>query len=146
MDFHIIDDNQTMLNVVCSILEDEGFIVRGFSCPVEYLQFTEQPGYQPPQAIISDVRMPNINGFELVQKIRNRFGDQRFMLFSGYNELHDQQVWTCSQLSKPFLPEELLTKAKQILLCNKDASACVQLGACIKQLKNNSLTKASRQA
>ena len=62
----IIDDDDSIRWVLQKALEGEGFIVTSFDNANNILQ---QLKSQTPDAIITDVRMPGIDGLELSQAV-----------------------------------------------------------------------------
>ncbi len=54
--------------------------------------------------VISDVDMPEMNGFELMEKFREKFPDKIFILMSGVsdNEIKSQTAGADAFLAKPF--------------------------------------------
>jgi YesN/AraC family two-component response regulator len=54
--------------------------------------------------VISDVDMPEMNGFELMEKFREKYPDKIFILMSGVsdNERKSQTVGADAFLAKPF--------------------------------------------
>jgi signal transduction histidine kinase/ligand-binding sensor domain-containing protein/CheY-like chemotaxis protein len=70
--------------------------------------------------ILLDVQLPDTDGFELTEKIRN---DQRsknrktpVVLFSAYTGIHDEKIKKCGAndiIGKPFRPDDLLTKIER---------------------------------
>jgi CheY-like chemotaxis protein len=63
----VIDDHQSFVDVVACVLDEAGFQVVTFTDPRAALT---QLAAQPPDLILSDVRMPGIDGVTLAQRIR----------------------------------------------------------------------------
>ena len=65
----VVDDDETIRNTSSMVLASKGFEVRtaadGFQAPAELRK-------SPPDLIISDLRMPNMSGFELLSVVRRR--------------------------------------------------------------------------
>lgn len=76
----VVDDDTTLLTVSRGILETEGYEV-----------ITAQDGFEgllalqgaPPSVIISDLRMPNMSGFEFLSIVRRRFPHIPVVAISG---------------------------------------------------------------
>jgi two-component system, OmpR family, response regulator ChvI len=64
----VVDDNNDILISTKKGLEDNGFLVDAFSNPFEVLS-SFKPGVY--DLLLIDIRMPQMNGFELYHKIRN---------------------------------------------------------------------------
>ncbi len=78
----VIDDDQGMREAIVEMLELEGFATRGFASAASFL------GSEPQQScdcIISDMRMPGIDGIELQRRL-NRAGSRTPIVFvSSYD-------------------------------------------------------------
>ena len=64
----VVDDEPHIVDFLSLLLEDEGYRVRQARNGREALSAIEQ---EPPQLIISDVMMPDINGVELVRHLEH---------------------------------------------------------------------------
>ena len=72
----------------------------------------------PPDALISDVRMPGGTGVELAVRLRERWPDLKVLLVSGYNEEVDPHRIEDERtrfLPKPFRPAELVETVSDLL-------------------------------
>lgn len=65
----VIDDDHLMREVLSRILEKGGFRVRAFQSPLHALPLMDS-AY--PDAVVSDVQMPGMNGVDLAREIRRR--------------------------------------------------------------------------
>jgi len=76
----VVDDEPIILQTMSAVLESQGFAVRvaedGFAALVA-LRDT------PPDIIISDLRMPNMSGFEFLSVVRRRFPHIPVIAISG---------------------------------------------------------------
>ena len=76
----VVDDELAILQTMTAILEGQGFVVRtaddGFAA-LNLLRRTE------PDLIISDLRMPNMSGFELLSIVRRRYPHIPVIAISG---------------------------------------------------------------
>ncbi|MBN2105098.1 response regulator [bacterium] len=77
----VVDDVDTIARVYARFLERMGYEVRIAFNGQEALELWEN--YQP-DLIISDIRMPKMNGFELANAIRKKKADQKIILMTGY--------------------------------------------------------------
>ena len=88
----VVDDDDDSRNLICFILEAEGAEVNATQSAVEALSEIEQ--FQP-NILISDIGMPKINGYELIQKIRqlkpNAIKSVKAIAISGYASEQDRQ-------------------------------------------------------
>lgn len=76
----LVDDEPVLLESLSTILEANGFSCRTARDGFEALRCLRQT---PPDIIISDLRMPNMSGFELLAIIRRRFPQIAVIVVSG---------------------------------------------------------------
>jgi CheY-like chemotaxis protein len=76
----LVDDDPVMLEALSLTLEENGFSCRIASDGFEALRVLRQT---PPDIIISDLRMPNMSGFELLAIVRRRFPQIAVIVTSG---------------------------------------------------------------
>ncbi len=76
----VVDDEPIILQTLSAVLETEGFVVRtaedGFAALVALREVL-------PDLIISDLRMPNMSGFEFLSIVRRRFPHIPVIAISG---------------------------------------------------------------
>jgi PAS domain S-box-containing protein len=114
----IVEDSKTQELLLKSTLEHAGFEVicaesgrNGMSCAKQYT----------PDLIISDIKMPDINGYELAWAIKNDFVLKRIpiILLSNLSETRDiimgLESLADSYIIKPFNPEELVANINFLL-------------------------------
>jgi DNA-binding NtrC family response regulator len=90
------------------ILEKAGHSVSTFSSPLRALRRLEKTSYD---LIISDVRMPDIDGFSLLQEAKRLTAGIEVILITGFASLDDAVAATKQgsyhYLAKPFNPEQI---------------------------------------
>ena len=65
----IVDDDEDVREALCDLLEAEGFPACTFDSAVAFLTYERCEGFD---CLITDVRMPEIDGLELQQRLRAR--------------------------------------------------------------------------
>jgi DNA-binding NtrC family response regulator len=65
----LVDDELDIVNSVKRWLKADGFNVHGFTNPMHALEYF-QINYDKIDLVLSDIRMPGMNGYELVKKIK----------------------------------------------------------------------------
>ena len=116
--FHVVDDNEPLLEFLTTFIEDTGYKVQGFRSPVEYLEYVKSPEFSPPLAIFSDIQMPILDGFEMLRKVRELHPSIRSAVISAYpsrgTEDRDQ---SCAYLEKPMSMESLEKMIRTFATC-----------------------------
>lgn len=101
----LVDDELDIVSVFTRLLQRLGYAVVGFSDPTKALEEFRQNGSEY-HLVISDIKMPQMNGWELVSKIRGIKNDVKIIVMSAY-EVSSQDVAKCA-------PDEFLTKPMSI--------------------------------
>ncbi|HEX8919126.1 MAG TPA: response regulator [Chloroflexota bacterium] len=65
----VVDDERDVLEVVCSLLEDEGYSVMGLSHPIEAAVLHEAA--PEPTLFLLDIMLPEMNGIALARLLQN---------------------------------------------------------------------------
>jgi CheY-like chemotaxis protein len=107
-----VDDTSDNLFLLQTFLESEGFEVETASSGSISLDKLKQ---SLPDLILLDVMMPDMNGFEVTEKIRSNGRTQRLpiLLISAHDELRMQQglaVGANDYIQKPIDFERLLSR------------------------------------
>lgn len=97
----------------------QGHTVRVASDGVEAVQAVREEAFD---AIVTDIEMPHMNGWEAVSKIRTLPNgvETPIIMFSAYgrsaeDERKAHDVGADSLLQKPILPQELLSHIQQLI-------------------------------
>jgi len=105
----VVDDERNMLATVESILKAEGYaplLARSGKEALKHMAAT------PVHVIVSDARMPEMDGFKLLEEVRQRYPQIPFIMVTAYAtpKLAVQAIknGATDYLAKPFDPEELL--------------------------------------
>lgn len=112
----VVDDERTVADSIAEILSLNGFETR---VAYDGRQAIREVLEDCPDAIISDVVMPRVNGIEAAKAIQEMCPDARILLFSGQAATSDllktaeQQGYSFELLPKPLHPDVLLSKLSQ---------------------------------
>jgi DNA-binding NtrC family response regulator len=120
--FHIIDDEAMLREVTSAMLMDYGYDVLCFESGEQYLEYLNSPNFTEPTAVLSDVTMPGINGYDLVLEIRKILPFQKIILITGnpdseHHKKAAQQI--CFTLNKPFNPEKFIAMVESVSSCHQ---------------------------
>lgn len=114
----IVDDDSILRRVLQSSLEQKGYqVVSVESGKSALAQFSKDV----PDIIISDVSMPEMNGFEFCRQLRSQPSGKLipFIFLSAKNELDDRiqghTIGADSYLTKPFEMKELLANIESLI-------------------------------
>jgi DNA-binding NarL/FixJ family response regulator len=115
----IVDDEPNLLRAVDAVLRAEGFETRTARNGREALLSVAQ---NQPDLIVSDVRMPGMDGYALARRLRSTPGFELIpiVFLSAKDEIQDRIEGFRSgvdvYLTKPFEPDELVAVIRNILL------------------------------
>jgi len=109
----VVDDTAANLHLLSNLLESAGYDVRSF--PRGTIAF-EGITYSPPDLILLDIQMPEMNGYELCQTLKGNESTENIpvIFISALNETFDKvkafQVGGVDYITKPFQAEEVLAR------------------------------------
>lgn len=115
----LVDDEEDLLIVTARKLESEGYTVHSFSDPALALHHIEYGGCKECSILVSDIRMPRIDGFQLVHRIRELRPDMKVIIMTAFEaDIKEVQAALPSTLihgvvRKPFPPSKLIDAIKQ---------------------------------
>ena len=113
----VIDDDRAMRWVLEKTFKEEGFDVTSWEEAQSALEIlaTEQP-----DIIITDIRMPGIDGLTFLSKVKNSFPDLPVIIMTAHSDLESAvssyQTGAFEYLPKPFDIDEALTLVNRALL------------------------------
>ncbi|HEY9648578.1 MAG TPA: response regulator transcription factor [Chroococcidiopsis sp.] len=108
-----VDDDITLRTAMIRYLQKRGYLVHDAGSGVEGLSLFEQ---NSPDLVVSDVMMPEMDGFEFCRRLRASRSGQLvpFIFLSSRKDLDDRvqghQIGADDYLVKPFEPKELVAK------------------------------------
>lgn len=100
----------------------------------------------PYDVVITDLRMPDLDGMELIRQLRKRDAATPVLVITGYGSIASAveavRLGACGYLEKPFTPMRLVQAVREALAETpaEDASATESAAEVVKQV----LTQASR--
>ena len=114
----IVDDSSTLREMIAGLLTQAGLTVLEAKDGVEAQAMIQST---PPDLVVLDIVMPNMNGYELCRWLKKTAATQSIpiILCSSKAEEFDH-YWGLKQgadayVSKPFRPEDLVNTVKQLL-------------------------------
>ncbi len=123
MNILIIDDEKSQVELLKGFLKKQRYNVFATTNPKEALKLIK---YRYINLVISDLKMPEISGDELLRRIKNINPDIKFILITAYGTIEKaveiMKLGADDFITKPINLEELLEKIKKIEeeVCVKD--------------------------
>lgn len=105
---HVVDDDEAMRDSLVALLEDAGHEARAYASAEELLaRGTLEPG-----CVVSDIRMPGMDGLALLKTLRAEGDGPPLILITGHGDIPlavaAMKAGAVDFLEKPFEAEELL--------------------------------------
>jgi len=111
----VVEDEEDTNRLLCQLLRQEGFACHGAIAGREALELAAQVR---PAAILLDLMLPDISGFEVYEELR-RSRPMRALPVIIVSALDDEEsrqrgraLGADNYLTKPFLPEDLVTEVR----------------------------------
>ena len=105
----IVDDEESMRHLLSVILADRGYEVRAVGNGEDALKEIQARDYD---AVLSDVRMPRMDGLQLLEAVKRLQPDLTFIVMSAYGTQDDaiqaMKAGAYDYVSKPFKPDEVV--------------------------------------
>ena len=80
----VVDDDADHLDAASDLIEAGGYAVRSFASAAEALAGLES---SDPDAVVTDLRMPGMDGFGLIAALRERGGDHPVIVLTGHGDV-----------------------------------------------------------
>ncbi|MBU2567540.1 MAG: response regulator [Elusimicrobia bacterium] len=114
----VVDDEEDYLNLAKTILEPEGYSVITAS---DGLIGMEKLSLEKPDLLILDINMPEINGFNVCEKIRASGEFKRIPIImltvrrKEEDKIKGLETGADDYITKPFHPRELISRVRTVL-------------------------------
>lgn len=113
---HVVDDDEAMRDSLLFLLESAGIEARAYDSAPSFLGAL--PGLEP-GCILTDVRMPQINGLEMVRRVKAAGVDLPVIVMTGHADLalaiEAMRAGVIDFLEKPFEDKALLSALRSAL-------------------------------
>lgn len=105
----VVDDEKPQLEALCTLLEDAGYWVDGYADPTKALQQLQTHTYD---VLLTDLRLPGMDGIELVQHAKRIDPDLSAVLMTGHGSIKTavdaMKLGVQDYVMKPFKVSELM--------------------------------------
>ena len=140
----VVEDSPTQVLKIKLLLEEEGYFVVTANDGVEAMDYLNSD--KPlPNLILSDIVMPNMDGFEFCAKIKKDYGNIPVIILTAYKDEHklfqDKTTDAADFLFKPVQTEILLSKVRLFINLYNEQQKALNLVVDLKSAKNELETK-----
>ena len=112
----LVDDDISVLTPLTEQLESEGYKVQAFQSSIDAKEFFRK---NSPDLAIFDIKMPQLNGYQLLKEVRLNNPTLPIIFLSSKIEEQDELIGFTlgadDYITKPIKPKVLLSKIKAIL-------------------------------
>lgn len=112
----VIEDEQPIRRMITLQLQRSGFSVREASCGRDAFERIQE---QAPDLVVLDVRLPDMNGFEICERLREEYPNIAILLLTALSQDMDKltglELGADDYMVKPFNPLELTARIRAIL-------------------------------
>ena len=111
----VVDDEPSVADFVAFLLDLHGYKTAKFYDPLEAL---ESAALREPHLLVSDFKMPEMDGLTLAKQVRDKHPDCKVLMMSGYGHEANSHPHrgTFEILAKPVSVVDLLSKVSLALL------------------------------
>ncbi|MEA2339599.1 MAG: hypothetical protein QOE82_3606, partial [Thermoanaerobaculia bacterium] len=114
LDIVLVDDEQESRKMLTAVLRAAGANVVALDNAAEALRVIKE---NPPRLVITDIAMPEMDGYAFTRQIRERVGsDMKVVALSAFTATADKRAGFDAYLSKPIDPFHLVDEIAKIAL------------------------------
>jgi DNA-binding NtrC family response regulator len=104
----VVDDEAMMRNLLEKILVREGYAVKTAGNGVEALELLQHENFE---LIISDMKMPNMDGFDLLKAVKQEYPNINVIIMTAYGDTYTVKdallLGADEYITKPFKSHEI---------------------------------------
>lgn len=112
---YLVEDDKNLNSILTYYLKEEGWTVKSFLNGKDAKDIINEP----PDLWILDIMLPDIDGYQLIKSIKDKYPDLPVIFVSARDAHMDRVIGlefgSDDYLAKPFLPRELVIRTKNIL-------------------------------
>jgi two-component system response regulator FixJ len=131
---HLIDDDDGVRDALTLLMAEAGFTVRSYRSALDFLATTRSATHG---CIVSDIRMPGMDGLELQGKLRAGNEPMPIIFITGHGDVpmavQALRAGAMDFIEKPFDEEVLLESVRRALKANERAAVREAAGSEIQE-------------
>lgn len=112
----VVDDEDALRTVLSAELNSEGYEVGTAADGMEALDELQKGTYD---LVLLDIKMPNMNGFEVLKVIKERHAGTKVIMLTGFadlkNAIESKKLGAEDFVSKPYDLVDLLTTIDRVM-------------------------------
>jgi two-component system, NtrC family, response regulator AtoC len=112
----VVDDDARMRELIAKVLAREGYSVRSLPRGQEVLQTLEE---EPAELVISDIRMPEMDGLTLLQEVKRVAPETSVLLMTAFGSIDTAvqaiKAGAYDYLTKPFKMDEVVVVVRRAM-------------------------------
>jgi DNA-binding NtrC family response regulator len=112
----IVDDEDSTRNLCCDVITDSGLRTRTASTTEQALEILDQ---WPVEILITDLRVPQMGGLELLKRVRRDFPQTAVLVLTQYGTIESAveatRLGAADYITKPFHIPELRSKIDRMI-------------------------------
>lgn len=133
----VVDDEPSITEIMKIVLQDANYWVKTANSGFEALEILQKDSFD---LVITDLRMPKMDGLELFEKVREFNSDIEFIVISAYSDVKKAvraiRIGVYDYLQKDFSIEELLATVRKTIEKRKFSSGQYRFEEIIYRSKN----------
>jgi DNA-binding NtrC family response regulator len=112
----IVEDHERLRAQLGNFYEQEGYKVTTAACGEEGIQKLSEEKFA---LVVSDVKMPGIDGFQLARHVRERYPDTDVILITAFGNIKQaveaMKLGASDYITKPFQPEAIRLVSEKLI-------------------------------
>ena len=112
----VVDDEPMIRELLSDFLSEEGYSISEATNGKEALEMIQK---EPFNLVLSDIRMPEMSGFDLVKLVKKHSQRIGFILMTGFSTIYSEgdvrKIGADDYLPKPLDLSDLLEKVERVL-------------------------------
>src|SRR5215208_2925930 len=112
----IVEDHDRLREQLGRFYEEEGYKVNTANCGEEGIEKLTKEKFS---IVVSDVKMPGINGFQLARHVREKYPDTDIILVTAFGNIKQaveaMKLGASDYITKPFQPEAIRLVSEKLI-------------------------------